>query len=147
MWRFGEQFDLPTHPRVRGFICLCAMLLSDGIPYKKAQQRIAHLNEVSLTTDGKDVLAITAGYNATEGDGSLAIVLDYLNTLPQAAGAPSRLWTQGKPIAGILASAAFAVSMLLGYGFFPAIGIGIVIGITALGVTKIISNNMIKPKS
>ena len=31
MWRFGEQFELPTAARERGFICLMSMLVGDGM--------------------------------------------------------------------------------------------------------------------
>src|ERR1700674_4157161 len=76
MWRFGEPFDFPTGPRDRAFLCLLAMLVADGMTFRKAQKRVAHLNEVSRGNDGQDVLAIAAGYRAMAGDGSLAQVFD-----------------------------------------------------------------------
>jgi hypothetical protein len=41
MWRFEEQFDFPTSPRDRGFVCLMQMLVNDGMSLQSAQSMIA----------------------------------------------------------------------------------------------------------
>lgn len=146
MWRFGEQFDLPTPPRDRSFICLLSMLVGDGMTYKKAQERIAYLNKISCSADGRDNLAIATGYGASDGDGSLARILGHFASLPEASGAPSRFMAQAKPISAVLAATAFAASKLLGSSWLSAIIIGVVIGIVALGIAVIIHSHMTKPK-
>jgi hypothetical protein len=145
MWRFGEQFKLPTAARDRGFICLISMLVGDGMSLKKAQRRIARLNEISRAADGQDTLAITVGYRATEGDGTLANIFDHFRNVPEVSGAPHRLLDRAKPIAVIVAGAAFAISLLIGSGWGVALGIGIVVGVSALGIALAIYRQMVKP--
>jgi len=144
MWRFGEQFDLPTGPRDRAFICLLSMLVADGMSFKKAQERIAHLNQISRNREGSDTLAITVGYKATEGDGSLAAVLDQFRSAREVSGAPYRLLDRAKPIAAILAVAALLISLLVGTTWGAALGIGVVVGVSTLGVALAIYRQMIK---
>jgi hypothetical protein len=144
MWRFGEQFDLPTSPRDRAFICLLSMLVADGMSFKKAQGRIAHLNQISRNPEGSDTLVIAVGYKATEGDGSLAAVLDQFRNARKVSGAPYRLLDRAKPTAAILAVAALLISLLVGTSWGAALGIGIVVGVSTLGIALAIYRQMIK---
>ena len=144
MWRFGEDVDLPTKPRDRGFICLLAMLVADGMSYQKAQERVAYLNNLSTNADGGDNPTILAGYNAAIGDGSLAAMLAGLGGMPGASGAPWRLLDLSKSIAAILTCAALLISKLLGSSWLTAIGVGCVLGIATLGVALIVHKQMVK---
>ena len=144
MWRFGEQFDLPTSPRDRAFICLLSMLVADGMSFKKAQGRITHLNQISRNPEGSDTLVIAVGYKATEGDGSLAAVLDQFRNVRKVSGAPYRLLDRAKPTAAILALAALLISLLVGTSWGAALGIGIVVGVSTLGIALAIYRQMIK---
>ena len=146
MWRFGEQFDLPTGPRDRAFICLLSMLVADGMSFKKAQERIAHLNQISRGPEGSDTLAIAVGYKATEGDGSLAAVFDQFRNTLEVAGAPYRLLDRTKLIAAILAVAALFISLLVGTSWGAALGIGVVVGASALGIALAMYRQMIKAR-
>ena len=146
MWRFGEQFDLPTGPRDRAFVSLISMLVADGMSFTKAKERIAHLNQISRGPDGTDTLAIAVGYKASEGDGSLAAVFDRFRNAPEVSGAPYRLLDRAKPIAAILAVAAALISALIGTSWGAALGIGVVVGLSALGIALAIYRQMIKPQ-
>jgi len=137
MWRCGEQFDLPTAARDRGFICLMAMLISDGMSASEAQKRVAHLNEASRTPTGQDNLAITSGYGATKGDGSLAALLDTFRDTPGASGARFRLVNRSKPIAAILAVAGVVISLVLGRSWSEAFGVGVVLGVATLAIALV----------
>jgi hypothetical protein len=148
MWRFGEQFDLPTSARDRGFVCLMPMLIADGMSVKLAEKRIAELNVISRSSDGRDSIAVESGYAAELGDGSLAKVFDWFSANPQfahqIAGAPYRLINYSKPIAAILAVAGFIIALLLGRSFGEACGVGFVLGISTLGCALAIYRRMIK---
>lgn len=146
MWRFGEQFELPTAARDRGFVCLMSMLTANGMSAKEAQRRIAHLNQISRTADGQDSVAIAAGYRAEEGDGSLAGVFDGFRNTSEVSGAPYRLLDRSKPIAAILAIAGVAISLLLGRSWAEALGVGIVLGASTLGIALVIYRQMVKGK-
>jgi hypothetical protein len=143
MWRFGEQFDLPTNARDRSFICLMSMLIGDGLSSKKAQRRIAHLNQISRTADGQDALAFAAGYRAVERDGTLASVFDHYRSVPEVSGAPYRLLDRAKAIAAILAGAAIGISLLVGSSWGVALGIGVVVGVSTLGIALAIYWQMV----
>jgi len=137
MWRFGEQFDLPTAARDRGFLCLMAMLVRDGMNTSQAQKRVAHLNEVSRTRTGQDILAITSGYGATKGDGSLATLLATFRDAPEASGARFRLINRSKSIAAILAVAGVVISLVLGRSWSEALGVGVVLGVVTLAIALV----------
>ena len=145
MWRFGEQFDLPG-PRDRGFIRLLSMLVADGMPYKKAEERIAQLLRLSRTADGRDNRTIAAGYSAAEGDGSLAALLSLFKNNPKALAAPYRVLTLGNTIGAILGVSALAIAMFAGRSWEFALGIGTVVGLATLGITFAIHKHMLKSK-
>lgn len=144
MWRFGEQFDLPTNARDRGFICLMSMLIDDGLSSKNAQRRIAYLNQISRDAKGRDVLAIAAGYRSVEGDAALASVFDHFRNAPEVSGAAYRLLERTKPIAAILAGAAIGISLLVGGSWGVALGVGIVVGVSVLGIGLAIYRQMVR---
>lgn len=144
MWRYGEQFDLPTDPRDRAFICLLSMLVADGMSLKKARDQIEHLHQISRNSEGSNILAIAAGYRATEGDGSLAAVFDQFRNAREVSGAPYRLLDRAKPIAAILTVAAFLISLLVGASWAAALGIAVVVGVSTLGIALAIYRQMIK---
>lgn len=146
MWRFGEQFDLPTEARDRAFLCLVLMLTADGMSFKQAKDRAAHLNQISRSTDGSDTLAIAVGHKASEGDGTLASVFDQFRGVPEVSGAPYRLLDRAKPIAAILAVAALLISVLVGTSWWPALSIAIVVGMSTLGIALAIYHQMVKPR-
>ena len=146
MWRFGEQFDLPTGARDRGFICLMSILVRDGLSAKDAQLRVAKLNEMSRNAQGQDTLAIAAGYRAEDADGSLASVLDTFRDIPELSGGPYRLLDRSKPIAAILAAAGLIISLLLDRSWGVALGIGVVLGATTLAIALAIYRQAVKAK-
>lgn len=146
MWRFGEQFDLPTTARDRGFICLMSMLVSDGMSAKEAQSRIAHLNEMSRTSTSTDTLAISAGYSGKNGDGSLATVFDTFRGVPAVSGAPYRLLDRSKPIAAILAVAGLVIALLVGRSWGESLGVGVVLGVATLAIALAIYRQAVKAK-
>lgn len=144
MWRFGEQFDLPVGARERGFICLMSMLVAEGMSLDKAQNRVAHLNEISRTSSGQDNLVIAAGYGAQSADGSLVAVFDAFRGVPEVSGAPYRLLDRSKPIAAILVVAGFLVSLLIGRSLGEAFGVGVVLGVAALAIALVMHRRKIK---
>jgi len=146
MWRFSEQFELPTPARDRGFVCLMSMLVTDGMSFKKAQQRIAELSKISGTAEGKDKPVLTAGYNARESDGSLAAVLEQFRNVPEAAGAPFRVVNLSKPIAAVVAIAGTLLALLLGKDLITAIGVGLVLGASVLAIALAVYRQGIRAK-
>ena len=144
MWRFGEQFELPTEARDRGFICLMSMLISDGMNPKDAQRRIAYLNGISRTADGKDSLAIAVGYETGDREGALAAVFDQFRNVSGLSGAPWRLIDRSKPVAVILAIAGVVISLLLGRSWGEALGVGIVVSVSILAIALAIYHQMTK---
>jgi hypothetical protein len=146
MWRFGEQFELPTSARDRGFICLMSMLVSEGMNAKEAQSRIAHLSQISRTSTGQETLAIAVGYEAKTGDGSLATVFDAYRNAPEVSGAPYRLLDRSKPIAAILAASGIVISLLVGRSWGEAIGVGVVLGAATLAIALAIYHQTVKAK-
>lgn len=145
MWRYGEQFEMPTDARDRGFICLISLLVSDGMPPAEAKEHVAYLNGISRTPDGKDNGFLAAGYRAQSADGSLVQALDVFRTNPEVSGAPYRLLDRTKPVAAILAIATLLASKLTGLGWGAAIGVGLVVGIAAMGIGLAIYRQMVKP--
>jgi hypothetical protein len=144
MWRFGEQFDLPTSPRDRGFVCLMQILVNEGMSLRVAKRRIAYLNETSRTADGEDNLAIAVGHEAGEKEGALATIFDQFRNKPMVSGAPCRLIARSKPIAAILSIAGLAISALIGRSWGEALGVSIVIGISTLAIARAIWGQMVK---
>lgn len=145
MWRFGEQFNLLTNPRDRGFICLMQMLVNDGMSLPDAKRRIALLNGSSRTADGKDNLAITIGHEVGgENAGALAAVFDQYRNSDDVSGAPWRLITRSKPVAAILSIAGLAISALIDRSWGEALGVAIVIGVATLAIALAIHRQMIK---
>ena len=147
MWSFHEQFELPTKPRDRAFISLIAMLCEDGLGPKKAQQRASYLNGISRDANGNDNTVLLAGYNASEGDGTLAAIYEAFKNKPEVSGAPFRLLDKSKPIAGILAVASAAIAKLFDRSWAESLGLGFIVGITVLGVALSIYRQMVKPKN
>ncbi|HEV7929068.1 MAG TPA: hypothetical protein VGP12_02930, partial [Nitrosospira sp.] len=64
MWRCSENLHLPIDPRDHAFQALESMLISDGLPKKEAQKRIAFLSTMSKVEGGADTLAVAMGYEA-----------------------------------------------------------------------------------
>ena len=146
MWRFGEQFELPTAARDRGFICLMSMLIGDGVSAEKAQERIAYLNQISRAADGQDTLAIAAGYSAEESDGSLATAFEGFRNVPEVSGAPYRLLDRSKPIAVILAITGTLLALFLDKGWGVALGVGVVLGGLTLAIALAMYRQAVKAR-
>ena len=146
MWRFGEQFEMPTNPRDRGFICLMSMLISDGMREKDAQARVSLLNRISRTEAGADNMAISIGYEVGNKEGALVAIFDQISKSPEVAGAPWRVIDRSKPVAVILAIAGLAISLLLGRSLLEALGVGVVAGASALAIALTISRQMKRGK-
>jgi hypothetical protein len=144
IWRFGEQFALPTAPRERGFLCLFSMLVSDGMNTQEAQRRVAELNRLSRSKDGHDNPAVLAGYRATEADGSLAEVFEAFRNVPAVAGAPFRLINRAKPISAILAAAGFGIAVVLGRSWAESLGISVVLGVVPLVIALALYRRSVK---
>lgn len=147
MWRFGEQFDLPTTPRDRAFICLMHMLMSDGVSWRKAKRRIRALNSYSRDQNGEDVLAVRVGYEAGTREGALAAIFDQYRDTPGAAGAPYRLIEISKPVAGVIAVAGLLIALLIGRSWAEALGVGVVAGAAVLVVASLIFRRLTKPET
>jgi hypothetical protein len=146
MWRFGEQFEMPTNARDRGFICLMSMLISDGMGTKDAQARISFLNSISRTPTGADNLAILIGHDFGTKQGALVLIFDHLIKSPEIAGAPWRIISRSKPVAAILVVTSLLISLLLGRSWVEAIGVGLIAGLSTLAIAVAISNQMKKEK-
>lgn len=146
MWRFGEQFDLPTNARDRAFVCLMQMLVTDGMSLNAAKQRIRMLNEFSRDKDGSDGFAISVAYKAGEKEGALAAIFDEYRKSPGASGAPYRLVDRSKPIAAILAIAGIAISLLIDRSWGEALGIGLVLGLATFSIALALYHQMIKKR-
>lgn len=142
MWRFGEQFEMPTSARDRGFICLMSMLIDDGMSEKDAQARVALLNKMSLTVTGADNFAVSIGYEVGNKEGALVAIFDEISKSPELSGAPWRVIDRAKPIAAILSIAGLIISLLVGRSLAEAIGIGIVAGVSTLAIALAISRRM-----
>lgn len=145
MWRYGEQFDLPTNAHDRAFLCLMHMLISDGASWRAAKRRIRVLNSSSRDENSKANLAVRVGYEAGDKEGALAAILDQYRNTPEAAGAPWRLIERSKPVAGVVAVAGLAIALLLGRSWGEALGVGLVAGITVLLIAALIFRQMTKP--
>lgn len=59
---------------------------------------------------------------------------------------PYRLLDRSKPIAGILAIAGVAISLLLGRSWAEVFGVGIVLGVSTLGIALAIYWQMVNGK-
>ena len=134
MWRFGEQFELPVGARDRAFVCLIQLLVADGQSFEVAQRYVIDLKSSSLSADGKDNLAIACGYEFGDKEGALAAVFEQARNAPEVSGMPYRLIDRSKPIAAILSIAALVISLLMGRGWGEAIGTGIVVGLSTIGI-------------
>jgi len=137
MWRFGEQFDLPTAAHERGFLCLSAMLISDGMNPSQAQKRVAQLYEMSRTPSANYARGIMYGYNATKGDGSLAALLDMFRDAPEVSGARFRFINRWRLVAAILAVAGVVISLVLNRSWGEAIGVGVVLGVVTVAIAMV----------
>ncbi|MDO8438391.1 MAG: hypothetical protein Q7S69_09620 [Nitrosomonadaceae bacterium] len=144
MWRYGEQFDLPTNARDRAFICLMHMLISDGASWRAAKRRIRVLNSYSRDKNGEDALAVHIGYEAGDREGALAAIFDQFRNVPEAGGAPYRLLERSKPIAGVIAVAGLAIALLIGRSWEEALGVGLVAGFAVLAIATLIFRQMTK---
>lgn len=98
MWRCGESLGLSTNARDHAFAALQAMLISDGMSKKQAQQRIVFLNNMSRTEDGSDTHALAIGYEAEPNDNSLALVFDEYRDEIRVSGSLWRFYERGKKI-------------------------------------------------
>jgi len=147
MWRYGEQFDLPTCARDRAFICLAQKLINEGMSFRVAKKRIAFLKSYSRSSDGNDNRALAIAHEAGDKEGALVAIFDTFRNNPEASGARWRFISRTKPVAAILAIAGLAVSMLLGTSLVQAIGIGIVIGISTLAIGMAIFSQMGKKEN
>src|SRR6266571_4289150 len=143
MWRFGEQFDLPTSAKDRGFISLLPVLSNSGMKVEAARRRIAELYEIAGGNSEKVHPVVFAGYNASEGDGSLARLFDHFRGDPKVSGAPFRLLDRAKPIAAILGLASFGISALIGLGWGVSIGIGLISAAAVMAVAAMIYHQMV----
>jgi hypothetical protein len=144
MWRYGEQFDLPTPPRDRGFICLISLLVADGMAPDKAKKHVAYLNSIARAPDGRDNGFVAAGYRAQAGDGSFVQVLEMFRDTREVSGAPYRLLDRTKPFALVLAIAAFAIAALTPLSWSAAFGVGVVVGLATMAIGLAIYRQMIK---
>jgi len=80
IWKFAEQLDDPKNGRGHALSAIHAMLLSEGMPEKKAQKKIEHLEKMSKVEDGSNAHAVDMGYLSTPDDGSLVELFDdYVN--------------------------------------------------------------------
>ena len=144
MWRYGEQFELPTSARDRGFICLISLLIADGMPPAKARKHVASLNSLSRSADGRDNGILSAGYTAQSGDGSLARIFETFRSNPEVAGAPYRLLDRTKPIAVVLGLATFGISAMTTLSWGAALGVGVITGAATLAIGLAIYRQMVK---
>lgn len=146
MWRFGEQFDLPTQPRDRAFLCLMHMLIADGASWRAAKKRIRVLNSYSRDERGEDSLALRVGYEAGDREGALAAILEQYRNTPAASAAPHKVIEISKPIAAVIAVAGIAIALLLGRSWAESFGVGLVAGIAVLVTASLIFRNMTDAK-
>ncbi len=146
MWRFGEQFDLPTQPRDRAFLCLMYMLITDGASEGAAKKRIQALNSYSSDEKGEDSLALRVGYEAGDREGALAAILEQYRNLPAASAAPYRLIEISKPVAAVIVVAGGTVALLLGRSWGESLGVGLVLGIAVLVAASLIFRKMTDAK-
>lgn len=142
MWRFGEQFDLPTQPRDRAFLCLMYMLVTDGAGERAAKKRIRTLNTYSRDDKGEDSLALRVGYEAGDREGALAAILEQYRNVPGASAAPYRVIEMFKPVAAVLAVAGVAVALLLGRSWGESLGVGLILGVATLVTGSLIFRKM-----
>jgi len=145
MWRFGEQFDFPTRPRDRAFLCLMHMLIADGASRRAAKRRIRTLNSYSRDERSEDSLALRVGYEAGDREGALAAILDQYRNTPAASAAPYRLIAISKPIAAVIAVAGIAIALLLGRSWAESLGVGLVAGVAVLVAASLIFRKMTGP--
>ncbi len=146
MWRFGEQFDLPTQPRDRAFLCLMYMLVADGASEGAAKKRIRVLNTYSRDDKGEDSLALRIGYEAGDREGALAAILEEYRNTPAASATPYRVIEISKPIAAVIAVAGIAVALLLGRSWAESFGVGLILGISVLVTASLIFRKMTDAK-
>lgn len=119
MWRRGESLSLSTNARDHAFAALQAMLISDGMSKKQAQQRIVFLKNMSRTEDGVDAYALTMGYKAEPNDDSLALVFDGYRDEIRVSGSLWRFYERGKKIMFIGGAAAAFVTVWAVTIFLP----------------------------
>ncbi len=142
MWRFGEQFDLPTQPRDRAFVCLMHMLIADGASWRSAKKRIRTLNSYSRDEKGEDSLALRVGYEAGDREGALAAILDQYRNTPGASALPYRVIEISKPVAAVIAVAGVAIALLLGRSWAESFGVGLVAGVAVLVTASLVFRKM-----
>lgn len=146
MWRFGEQFDLPTQPRDRAFLCLMHMLIADGASWRVAKKRIRTLNSYSHDEKGEDSLALRVGYEVGDREGALAAIFEQYRNAPAASAAPYRVIEISKPIAAVIAVAGIAIALLLGRSWAESFGVGLVAGIAVVVAASLIFRKMTNPR-
>lgn len=138
MWKLGEQYELPTAPRDRAFVCLLYLLIEDGMSQKDAERemRSVYSDTAIDNSIAKQTLEIAYEYGGHEE--ALATILEQHRTNPELAVAPFQLVNRAKPIAGLLSLAAAAVVLIAGGRWGVALGVGVVVGASVLGVAIIL---------
>jgi len=146
IWRFGEQFDLPTQPRDRAFLCLMYMLIADGASEGAAKKRIQALNTYSRDEKGDDSFALRVGYEAGNREGALAAILEEYRNKPAASAAPYKVIEISKPVAAVSAVTGVVVALLLGRSWGESLGVGLVLGVAVLVTASLIFRKLIDAK-
>lgn len=132
MWRYSEQFEYPTEPRDRAFLCFMYYLIRNGAKEKEAKKRMQELVVLSRDKEGKDTLAISIGHEVGEKEGALAAVLEEFRDIPAVSGSTQRMLDAFKISAIVFSISAFVISLIIGRSLLEAIGIGAVIGIAII---------------
>lgn len=119
MWRKGESLGLPANAREHAFVALHAMLVSDGMKKKQAQQRTEFLSNMSQVEGGADTLAVVMGYEAAMNDDSMIRLFDEYRHEARVSGALWRLFERGKMVMAIGGAVAAFVTIWLTTIFIP----------------------------
>jgi len=146
MWRFGEQFDLPTHPRDRAFICLMQMLIDSGVSWRAAKRHIRRLNSCSRDEKGEDSLALRIGYEVGDREGALVAIMEKYRNTPAILATSWRVIEISKPIAVVIAISGIGIALLLGRSWVESFGVGLVAGIAVIVTASIIFRKMTAAK-
>jgi hypothetical protein len=145
MWKYGEQYEMPTDARARAFLCLISLLMADGASFKDAQDTVNALYTVCQPKSGAEHPALLVAYKRGTEPGVLAQMLDLYRDEPQLAGAPYRLLDRAKPVSAILGISSAAISLIFGQDIFESVGVGIVIGFATLAIALAIHKQMVRP--
>jgi len=146
MWRFSEQFDYPTSPRDRAYICLIHYLMRNGMSMKDAKKRIKFLNSISLDENGEDTLPISIGYEVGDREDALATVLEQYRDNPVVSGQTHRMLGKFKIVSIVLAITTFIISLIVDRSFGEAVSIGLVTGVSILIIGSLIYHQITNTK-